>query len=87
VPSSASATAGGNAGYRLGGADVRPFLGQRVQIVGMFAPASAANRGATGTTGSATASTTGAAGSASNAMPEFRVISIQPIAGSCAPQQ
>jgi len=71
APSAASQTAGQVAGYRLSGADVQPFSGQRVQVVGMFAPSRAGS--------------TGASGSAANAMPEFRVISIQPI-GPCQQQ-
>ena len=74
VPQTGSTTPGATAGYRLSGADVSGFNGQRVQIVGTFAPlgASGASTNA-GTTGSA----------APTAMPEFRVVSIRPIGGNC----
>jgi hypothetical protein len=70
VPPSASTTAGATAGYRLSGADLSPFSGQRVQVVGTFAPTSATTTGA------------GATGSAVSAMPEFRVVSVRPL-GAC----
>jgi hypothetical protein len=74
MPPSASTTPGtASAGYRLSGADMSPFVGQRVQIVGTFAPAPATSSpsgvsGATGTSGT-------------TAIPEFRVISVRPIGG------
>jgi hypothetical protein len=55
-------------GYRLSGTDMASWAGQRVQIVGTVIP----------TTPGAS---TGAAGS--TPMPEFRVQSVQPVAGPC----
>jgi len=81
-PSPASTTAGAMAGYRLTGADVQPFAGQRVQVVGTFAPAAAGS--ATGTAGSTGAA--GVSGSSTTAMPEFRVVTIRPIGGPCQQQ-
>ncbi len=74
MPTPSSATAGTNAGYRLSGADMSPFAGQRVQIVGTFAPAA---------TGSSTVGAAGAAGSTTSSVPEFRIISVQPMTGNC----
>ena len=63
-------------GYRLSGADMTPWVGRRVQIVGTLVPAAA--RASSGGT-AASKSLAGAI-----AMPEFRVVSVQPITGSCA---
>jgi len=64
-------------GYRLSGADMRPWLGKRVQLLGTFAPAAAAPAGST----TAPAVTGGA-----NAPPalEFRVQAVQPVTGPCS---
>jgi hypothetical protein len=71
----ASTTPGTTAGYRLSGADMRPFLGQRVQVIGSFAPATPASA----------PSVSGAAGAdrSASAMPEFRVVTIRPLGGPC----
>jgi hypothetical protein len=63
-------------GYRLSGADMQPWLGKRVQLLGTFAPAAAAPVGST----TATPVTGGA-----NTPPalEFRVQSVQPVTGPC----
>jgi hypothetical protein len=59
------------------------WLGQRVQITGVLvtptAPAGASSSatGSTGGTGSAAAATT---------MPEFRVVTVQPVSGPCPPR-
>jgi hypothetical protein len=63
-------------GYRLSGADITPWVGRRVQIVGTLVPAAA--RASSG----GTAASKPLAGAI--AMPEFRVVSIQPITGSCS---
>jgi len=56
------------------------WVGQRVQIVGSVvtptAPAGSSSS-ATGSTGAASGAT---------AMPEFRVISVQPVSGPCPPR-
>jgi hypothetical protein len=57
-------------GYRLSGTDMSSWSGQRVQVVGTVAPSTTAGSGTPGVT----------------PMPEFRVQSVQPIAGPC-PQQ
>jgi hypothetical protein len=90
TPPSASGTAGvvtGTApagssgssvtGYRLTGADMQPWVGRRVQLVGSFVPAASPATAPAGTS----PTVTGAA-----AIPpvlEFRVQSIQPATGSC----
>ncbi len=63
-------------GYRLSGADMQPWIGKRVQMVGTFVPAAASTAGA---------ATPGAATSGTIAPPvlEFRVQSVQPATGSC----
>ena len=63
------------AGYRLSGADVSGFRGQRVQIVGSLVPPAAS---ATSSAARPGATTTG--------VREFKVQSVQAISGSC-PQQ
>jgi hypothetical protein len=62
-------------GYRLSGADMTSWIGRRVQIVGTVVPAAA--RAASG--GPAGYPLAGAI-----AMPEFRVVSVQPVTGDCA---
>jgi hypothetical protein len=82
------------AGYQLSGADVSAYRGRRVQVVGTFVQPNAGTTGAVGTTGTAgTTGTTGTAGSAgaatagtagtANTLREFRVQSVNPIAGDC----
>jgi len=77
--STAGSAAAGTAtsGYRLSGSDVTGFRGKRVQIVGTLVEPAAAGTAATGAAGGAT--NTGSR--------EFRVQSVQPISGSCPPQQ
>jgi hypothetical protein len=78
-PTGAAATspaATAASGYRLSGTDMQPFVGQRVEITGTLAPTA----GASGAT-SAGASATGTA-----AVPEFRVVSVRPVGGSCQPK-
>jgi hypothetical protein len=76
---SGTAPAGSSAssvtGYRLSGADMQPWIGKRVQLIGTFAPAAAA----------ATAPAPGTAPVTASAPPvlEFRVQSVQPATGSC----
>jgi hypothetical protein len=78
APGSVAAGAGTNAamsGYRLSGADMTSWSGQRVQIVGTIVP---------GPTTPAAAAPTGATNAGGMApMPEFRVQSVQPIDGPC----
>jgi hypothetical protein len=63
-------------GYRLSGADMQPWIGKRVQLVGTFVPAAASTAGTT---------TPGTVTSGTSAPPvlEFRVQSVQPVTGSC----
>src|SRR4029077_4402300 len=63
-------------GYRLSGADMQPWIGKRVQLIGTFVPAAASPAGAT---------TPGTVTSATSAPPvlEFRVQTVQAITGSC----
>ena len=65
-------------GYRLSGADMQPWIGQRVQLTGTFAPAPAA-------AAESTATTMPAATGAVVAPPllEFKVQSVQPASGPC----
>ena len=63
-------------GYVLNGADVTGFRGQRVQIVGTFAPQST-----TGAAGTAAGSST--PGAATTAPRQFNVQSIHAIGGGC----
>lgn len=62
-------------GYRLSGADMQPWIGKRVQLIGTFAPAAA----------TATAAAPGTTNVAASTPPtlEFRVQSVQPATGSC----
>lgn len=62
-------------GYRLSGVDMQPWIGKRVQVIGMFAPAPAAASGATQATAPKTA--------VEPPVLEFRVQSVQPTTGSC----
>jgi hypothetical protein len=62
-------------GYRLSGVDMQPWIGKRVQVIGMFAPAPAAASGAT----QATAPKTTIAAP----VLEFKVQSVQPATGPC----
>ena len=55
----------------LSGADMAGWVGRRVQIVGSVVPAPAG------------ASISPAGASTSPPMPEFRVVSVQPVTGDC----
>jgi hypothetical protein len=68
--------AGATAGYRLNGYDVSAYRGQRVQIVGSFAPPSTP-----GATAAAGTTPSGAAGVAVRR--DFIVQSVTPGAGTC----
>jgi hypothetical protein len=75
----AGSSASSISGYRLSGADMTSWVGRRVQIVGIVVPAAS---------GAMTLSA-GAAGygpDGSPIVPEFRVISVQPVTGSCPEQ-
>jgi hypothetical protein len=67
-------------GYRLSGTDMTSWLGRRVQIAGTVVPA--AGDASTLTPGAARIGPDG-----SPVMPEFRVVSVQPITGSCGPEK
>ena len=60
-------------GYRLSGADMQPWIGKRVQIIGTFAPVAPS-------AGSQSAATSGAG---TPAVREFRVQTVQPATGVC----
>jgi hypothetical protein len=64
-------------GYRLTGADMQPWIGKRVLLVGSFVPAASSASAPAGTS----PTVTGAA-----AIPpvlEFRIQSVQPTTGAC----
>jgi len=63
-------------GYRLSGTDMTAWIGRRVQIVGMLVSSP------TGSSAKATG-TTGRNKNEPLPMPEFRVMSVQPITGAC----
>jgi len=71
--SGAGTTAAMN-GYRLSGADMSSWSGQRVQIVGTVVPGQAS---------AAAAPTNATNAGAAVPMPEFRVQSVQPVDGPC----
>jgi hypothetical protein len=58
----------------LSGADMQPWAGQRVQVMGTFSPSAATAAGTT---------TTGGSGAPSAPPLEFRVQSVQPTSGPC----
>jgi len=84
--------------YRLTGKDVREFLGKRVEIAGVQpklvikgglypTPNVAAQAGAMDPSRAAVAAAeAGSAGTGPAPIPEFRVQSIKPVTGNCAPQ-
>jgi hypothetical protein len=74
APAGSSASSIG--GYRLSGADMSPWIGRRVQIIGTLVSSPTASSGAS-------SSATGANGPRAIAMPEFRVVTVQPITGEC----
>jgi hypothetical protein len=67
-------------GYRLSGADMQPWIGKRVQIIGTFVPA------APPATPSAANPPTVTGASAIPPPLEFRVQTVQPTTGSCPKQ-
>jgi hypothetical protein len=67
-------TTSGLGGYRLSGTDMKPWAGQRVQVMGTFIPSSATAAGTT---------TTGRSGAPAAPPLEFRVQSVQPVSGPC----
>ena len=71
----AGSSASSVTGYRLSGADMQPWIGKRVQLIGTFAPAAAA----------ATAPAPGTTSMAASIPPtlEFKVQSVQPATGAC----
>jgi hypothetical protein len=81
--------------YRLTGLDVRDYVGRRVQVAtgaprrlvikgGLFpSPNVAAQAGAMDPSRAATAATDASAAAGTGRLPEIRVRSIKPIAGSC----
>ena len=87
--------ADGEATYRLTGVDVRDYVGRRVQvtggaprrlkIVGGLSPSPnvAAQAGDMDPTRAAMASAEGANKNGTGVVPEFRIRSIQPLAGAC----
>ncbi|MCU1381554.1 MAG: hypothetical protein JWL71_251 [Acidobacteria bacterium] len=62
-------------GYRLSGADMQPWVGKRVQVIGMFAPAPA--------TSTAVAPVASAGTPTPPPVLEFKVQTVQPATGSC----
>ncbi|SRR6266542_1603362 len=70
APAGSSASSVG--GYRLSGADMSSWIGRRVQIVGTLVSSPTAS-----------SSATGANAPRAIAMPEFRVVTVQPITGAC----
>jgi len=77
APASPAPTPGVPSGFTLTGNDMTPWVGQRVQIVGMLVPP-------TGLGKPAAAAAQAAAGAHPTDMQEFRVQSVMPIAGGCA---
>src|SRR5438445_4338610 len=73
IATGAGTTAAMN-GYRLSGADMSSWSGQRVQIVGTVVPGQAS---------AAAAPTNATNAGAAVPMPEFRVQSVQPVDGPC----
>src|SRR3954451_6257435 len=71
----AGSSASSVTGYRLSGADMQPWIGKRVQVIGMFAPAAA--------TPSAVAPAAATGAPAAPPVLEFKVQSVQPITGTC----
>jgi hypothetical protein len=69
----AGSSASTASGYRLSGADMTSWVGQRVQIVGSVVPATAGAGAPT-------------AGAANPGLQEFRVLSVQPMTGDCPRQ-
>ena len=66
--------ASGLGGYRLSGTDMKPWVGQRVQVIGTFSPSVATAAGTTAT---------GVSGAPAAPPLEFRVQSVQPTSGPC----
>ena len=64
----------GLGGYRLSGADMSSWSGQRVQVIGTFAPSAPTAAGTTAV---------GQSGTPTAPQMEFRVQSVQPMSGPC----
>ena len=69
-------SASGVDGYRLSGLNVTPWIGRRVQITGVFVPSTAAEQ-------PVAEDATVAGAEPPPPMPEFRVVSVQPVTGPC----
>ncbi len=74
APAGSSASSIG--GYRLSGADMTPWIGRRVQIVGTLVSSPTASS-------SAPSGPIGLSAAKSIALPEFHVLSVQPTTGPC----
>jgi hypothetical protein len=73
----------------LSGADVSTYTGKRVQIVGALVPSpnAAATAGATSSSVIGATGTTGVASPIGVTMlPEFKVVTVTPVAGPCSPR-
>jgi hypothetical protein len=75
----AGSSASSLSGYQLSGADMKPWIGQRVQVIGTFAPS------APSTTNAPAAARAPAVTGAAAAPPalEFHVQTVQPMSGPC----
>ena len=73
----AGSSTSGISGYRLSGTDMTPWIGRRVEVVGTLVSSSAAS--------SAAPAPAPEPGSKTDPLPlpEFRVVSVQPITGPC----
>jgi hypothetical protein len=75
APAGSSPSSAG--GYRLSGTDMTAWIGRRVQIVGILVSSP------TGSSAKPTGTTGGREKNEPLPMPEFRVMSVQPITGAC----
>ena len=75
APAGSSASSVG--GYRLSGTDMTPWIGRRVQLVGILVSSPAGSSGIP-------ISISGTTKTDPLPMPEFRVVSVQPITGACS---
>jgi hypothetical protein len=71
----AGSSASSVSGYQLSGTDMTSWLGRRVQIVGTVVPAAS---------GTPAVAASGSTAPGTVAMPQFRVVSVQPITGECS---
>jgi hypothetical protein len=73
----AGSSASSLSGYRLSGADMSAWIGRRVEVVGTLVSSPTASS-------AAPVGTTGTLGKTDTLpIPEFRVVSVQPITGAC----